>query len=128
MPSSERLRQHPQDRLAAPAQLVDLAAAAIQLEAEPHDAIAGHRQIAVFRHGPVTALLFVFQPEGLLKEHQAPGVVTVHCLAGRLVVTADDSDVELAAGQLLALAPGLKHSVRARVASRMLVTVYKTDP
>jgi quercetin dioxygenase-like cupin family protein len=126
MPTSPRLRQHPQDRLSASAQVVDLATAATQLAAEPHDAIAGHRQIAVFRHGPVTALLFVFEPEGLLKEHQTDGVVTIHSLAGRLVVTAEDNEMELAAGQLLALAPGVPHTVRALVASCMLLTVHKT--
>jgi quercetin dioxygenase-like cupin family protein len=126
MSPSRRLRPHPQDRLAATVQVVDLTAAAMQLAAEPHDSVAGHRQIAVVRSGPVTVLLFVFQPDGLLKEHQAEGVVTIHGLAGRLAVTADDRVVELAPGHLLAMAPGVRHTVRALEASRMLVTVHKT--
>jgi quercetin dioxygenase-like cupin family protein len=126
MPPSRRLRKHPQDRLFEPVQLVDLDAVAARLAAEPHDAIAGHRQIAVFRHGPVTVLLFLFQPEGLLKEHHADGVVTLHSLTGRLAVTVEDEVMKLAPGQLLALAPGLRHTVRALEASRMLLTVHKT--
>ena len=106
--------------------MVDLATTATQLAAEPHDSIGGHRQIAVFRHGPVTVLLFSFQPDGLLKEHQTDGVVTILSLAGRLAITAQDKVIELAPGQLLALAPGVAHSVRALDASRMLLTVHQT--
>jgi quercetin dioxygenase-like cupin family protein len=126
MSPSRRLRQHPQDRLFASVQIVDLTSVAIQLTAEPHDSIAGHRQIAVFRHGPVTVLLFSFQAEGLLKEHQTDGVVTIQSLAGRLAVLAEDKVMELGPGQLLALAPRVRHTVRALEASRMLLTVHKT--
>lgn len=125
MSLTDRLRPHPEDRLAAPVQLVSLAATAAQLRAEAHPSVAGHRQIAVFRHGPVTMLQFVFEAGGLLKEHQAEGVVTIHALSGRLLVIADEEPHELGPGELVALAPGVSHSVRATEASEMLLTVHR---
>jgi quercetin dioxygenase-like cupin family protein len=105
--------------------MVSLAATAAQLRAEPHAPVAGHRQIAVFRHGPVTMLQFVFEAGGLLKEHQADGVVTIHALSGRLMVIADEQPHELGAGELVALAPAVMHSVRALEPSEMLLTVHR---
>jgi len=61
----ERLRPHPQDRFRDPAQLFDLKQAAARLRAEPHAAVEGHRQIALFRHGQVTVVLYLFEPEVL---------------------------------------------------------------
>lgn len=128
MPPTDRLRIHPEDRLASPVQAMDLAAAARALRGEPHAPIAGHRQIAVFRRGPVTVLLFVFEPEGFLKEHRTSGVVTIQVLGGRLQVSADEETHELGPGGLLALAPGIPHTVRALAASEMLLTVHHQPP
>jgi quercetin dioxygenase-like cupin family protein len=125
MTPSDRLRQHPEDRLASPVQQVDLAAVAARLRAEPHAAVAGHRQIAVVRHGPVTVILFSFEANGLLKEHRAEGEVTIHVLGGRLEVVVDDEGRELGPGQLLALAPGVPHSIRGITPSEMLLTVHR---
>ncbi len=96
----ERLRPHPEDRLASPVQVVDLAAAAAELRAELHAPVAGHRQIAVVRHGPVTIIQFVFDEGGLLKQHRADGVVTIHVLEGRLQVIVDDDAREVGRDEL----------------------------
>lgn len=125
MTPTARLRQHPENRLAAPVQAVDLASAAARLRAEAHPSVAGHRQIAVLRHGPVTMILFLFETDGLMKEHRADGVVTIHVLDGRLQVMVGEEHREVGAGELLALAPGLTHSVRALLPSEMLLTVHR---
>jgi quercetin dioxygenase-like cupin family protein len=121
----DRLRPHPEDRLTAPVQVVDLAAAAAKLRAEPHAPVSGHRQIALMRHGPVTVILIVFDAGGLLKEHQAEGVLTIHVLSGRLQVVVDEEAREMAAGELMALAAGMPHSVLALAPSEMLLTVHR---
>ena len=121
----ERLRPHPEDRLASPVQVVDLAAAAAELRAEPHAPVAGHRQIAVVRHGPVTIIQFVFDEGGLLKQHRADGVVTIHVLGGRLKVIVDDEAREVGRDEIMALAPGVLHSVLALAPSDMLLTVHR---
>jgi quercetin dioxygenase-like cupin family protein len=126
MNDSERLRQHPEERLASPVEFIDLGARAGQLRAESHPPVSGHRQIAVFRQGPVTLVVFAIEPGGQLKEHRAEGVVTIHALAGRIEVIASGTAHQLLPGQLLALAPGVPHSVSAEVSSEMLLTVCKT--
>jgi quercetin dioxygenase-like cupin family protein len=121
----ERLRPHPEDRLTSLVQVVDLAAAAAGLRSEPHAPVSGHRQIAVVRHGPVTIIQFVFDTGGLLKEHRAEGVVTIHVLSGRLKIVADEESRDVGQGELMALAPGVPHSVLALAPSEMLLTVHR---
>jgi quercetin dioxygenase-like cupin family protein len=128
MSPPDRLRPPPEDRLATPVQLIDLPESAARLRQEPHHAVGGHRQIAVFRHGPVTLLSFAFDPDGILKEHKADGVVTILALSGHLRVVAEDEPFDLTAGRLLALAPNVVHSVMAVTASEMLLTVHRGVP
>jgi quercetin dioxygenase-like cupin family protein len=125
MSPADRLREHPENRLASPVQTVDLVAAAARLRSEAHAAVSGHRQITLVRHGPVTVMLFLFEPQGLLKEHRAEGDVIIHVLSGQLQVTADEEARELGAGALLALAPGVPHSVRALLATEMLLSIHR---
>lgn len=125
MSTEERLREHPGERLAGPVQKIGLAAEIAQLRAEPHAATAGHRQVALVRHGPVSLILFLFDLDGYLKEHQTEGVVTIHVLSGWLEVTVDGQRTEVAAGELLSLAPGCPHGLRALAPSEMLLTVCR---
>lgn len=125
MASDDRLRTHPTERLAAAVQRVDLVEAAATLRAEAHAAVAGHRQLAIVRHGPVSLILFAFDKDGHLKEHQTDGEVIIHVLRGQLSVTLGAEEVTLAAGQLLALAPGQPHAVRALEESDMLLCIVR---
>ncbi len=123
MSTDDRLRIHPHERLAGSVQHVDLGDAAARLRVEPHVARDGHRQVAIAKHGPLSLLLFVFEPEGLLKRHRTEGEVTIHVLAGALEVSVDAGPVLVRRGELLAIAAGASHSVRAVEASEMLLTV-----
>lgn len=125
MTPDDRLRTHPKERLAAAVQQVDLADAAARLRAEAHASVAGHRQVALVRHGPLTMILFAFDAGGLLKEHQADGEVIIHVLRGRLSVAVAGESVELTAGTLVALAPGQRHSVSASEECDMLLTIAR---
>ena len=125
MTAPERLRAHPKGRLASLVQIMGLASVAEQLRAELHDSVDGHRQIAIVRHGPVTMILFVFDAGGSLKEHRAEGVVTMQVIAGHVQITADGEVLEARTGELVALATDVRHSVRAVVASEMLLTMHR---
>jgi len=125
MSQVDRLRTHPKDRLADPVQRISLSDAAAQLRAEAHEAVEGHRQVAVVRHGPVSLILFIFDADGGLPEHQTDGEVTVHVLTGRLAVTVTGGEVLLGPGELVSLAPNQPHAVRALEASEMLLTVCR---
>jgi len=126
MPTDDRLRPHPKDRLAASVQRISFVDAAAKLRAEPHAAVSGHRQVTLVKHGPVTVILFVFERGGALKEHQTDGEVTIQVLAGRLAVSVGTEQLELGAQEIVALAPGQRHAVRAIEGSEMLLTVFRT--
>ncbi len=125
MTTTDRLREHPNVRLAAPVQAVDLAAAAAALRAESHDAVAGHRQIALVREGPVSVILFLFEAGGHLREHETDGEVTIHVLSGALDVHVGDERHRLTGGQLVALAPGIRHAVQSDGPAQMLLTIHR---
>lgn len=124
MPESARLRQHPQQRFDAPAHLLDLGQIADSLRAEAHDAVSGHRQIAVYKHAQATLVLYAFEEGGEIPPHDSESVVTLHALSGRLEVAVEGGSHTLTAGQILALAPRVRHSVRAVEPGEMLLTVH----
>jgi quercetin dioxygenase-like cupin family protein len=124
MADTVRLRQHPQERFDAPAHHLDLAGIAQRLREEAHPAVSGHRQIAIYKHAQATLVLYVFEQDGEIPEHDAEGVVTIHVLTGKLVVHVAGEAHAVASGQVLALAPGIPHSVRATEPGEMLLTVH----
>ena len=123
MSDSDRLRPHPQQRFDAPAHHFDLAAIAARLRAEPHPSVAGHRQIAIYKGEQTTLVLFAFDRDGVIPDHSADGVVTMQAIRGRLHVDGMGGSYELVPGQVLVLAPGVPHAVRATEPSEMLLTV-----
>lgn len=125
MTDAPRLRPHPQERFDTPALRFDLATAARHLRAEPHPPVTGHRQIALYKFGPVELILFAFDEGGELQEHRVDAVVVMHVVRGRLAVTLDGERHELTDGQVLTLAPGVAQSVRALASSDMLLSVYQ---
>ncbi len=126
--SADRNRIHPQERFAPPEELIDLDAAAAQLAAEDSDIANGHRQIALCKHGPMTAALFTFQAGSHLDDHVVDGPVLIQVLTGRVTITTSDGVHDLPAGSLLRLAPGVRHDVKAAEDSRLLVTFCLEGP
>jgi quercetin dioxygenase-like cupin family protein len=122
--SAPRLREHPVSRFEGNQHVFDLNQIHEQLCAEPHGAIEGHRQIALYHYGSVTQVLFAFDAGGKLDEHEANGVVSIHVLDGALTVEAEGQSNNLSAGQVLVLAPNVRHAVRADDAARMLLSVH----
>ena len=119
----ERLRQHPDERFQARQHRIDLAEVASQLMAEPLAGQRSHRQETLYRHGPVTVAMFLFDTGARMVQHAAEGVVTVHVLEGRLKMSVEEQTHDLRAGQILLMAPGVKHDVYAEQPTRMLLTV-----
>ncbi len=62
-----------------------------------------------------------------LADHQANGLVTIHCLDGALNVRTAEHTYELAPNGLVVLAPCVRHSVRASgdAPSAMLLSVCR---
>ncbi len=122
-----RLRPHPEGRFAPPQVEIDLNAVVGRLRSEAQTGESGHRQETLYKDGGLTIALFPFERFSGLTEHRAAGTVNMHVLRGKLKITAEDQVHELQAGQMLALAPGLKHAVAAEEESEMLVTVRLAD-
>jgi len=122
---SGRLRRHPEERFRAPQHEIDLEQAAAELAAEPVAAPHRHRQKTLYRHAGLTLALFLFDEGAGLAEHKADGVVTIQVLQGRLKVSSEGQDHHLSPGQLLVLAPGVRHDVFAEQSSRTLLTVSR---
>ncbi len=118
-----RLRPHPETRFAPSQVKVDLSTVASRLRSEPQTGEAGHRQQTLYKSDGLTIALFVFERFTALPEHRATGVVNMHVLRGQVKITAENQVHELRSGQMLVLAPGLKHTVAAEQESEMLVTV-----
>jgi quercetin dioxygenase-like cupin family protein len=123
----DRLRRHPEARFAPPRVQIDLNAAVARLRSEPRAGEGGHRQETLYKDGGLTIALFVFQRFTGLSEHSAAGTVNMHVLRGRVKITAEGEVHEIGAGEMLIVAPGLKHAVAAQEESEMLVTVRLTN-
>lgn len=122
-----RLRPHPDIRFAAEQVEIDLPATVARLRSEPQAGERGHRQETLYHQRGLTMALFLFDRFTHLTEHQANGIVSMHVMRGQLKITVEDQVHELRSGQMLVLAPGLKHAVAAEEESEMLVTVCLID-
>ena len=122
--SQQRLREHPVSRFEGEHKQFDLNELTQQLRSESRGVTEGHRQIAFYHYGSVTMVLIDFEAGGVMEEHQALGVVSIHILDGAISIKTDRDTHELQGGQILVLTPGVRHSVEATQASRMLLSVH----
>lgn len=123
-----RLRTPPRERFEGDTNVFDMERIYEQLAEEPHEGVAGHRQIALFKSGTSTVVAFLFEEGGTLPEHRADGVVTIHVIEGRLQVDTPDERHAVGEDGLLVLRPGVPHEVRATEPSKMLLTVHLRKP
>jgi quercetin dioxygenase-like cupin family protein len=128
MNESNRLRTHPHERFAATEHAFNVQESLAQLRGESRPTQNGHRQITLFHQTPVTMVLFDFEAGGELREHQANGLVCIQCFEGHITVSTPEHSHELTGGTMVLLRPSVRHSVRAREASAMLLTVHLEDP
>ena len=125
--TQDRIRTHPEARFQGAEHFIDLRAAMKQLLSEPQPSQRGHRQQTLYKCGPMTFAIFAFEKGSKLVDHVADGAVIIQVIEGELLVNTADSSHTLTPGKLLMLAPGVKHSVDARQAGQMLLTVHLTQ-
>lgn len=77
--------------------------------------------------GPVSMTLVGLKPGGEMREHEARGPVTLQVLEGAVVLDTSDKSVELNAGMVAALGPGIRHAVRSADGGIFLLTVTATS-
>ncbi len=100
---------------ASPGEIVDLQTWAADLPKEHTKAIVKTDDMELIR--------LVFPAGKGLPDHKVDGPITVHCIAGKIAVTAMGKTQELNYDQLLHLPPGEAHSLKAVLDSVVLLTI-----
>ena len=125
--SDERLREAPASRFDAEALVFDLNAelTALRAEGPPKH---GHRQKTLFKHAGRTIALFAIEGGGGLPDHKTAGTVSVQAVEGEVNVAAGSTDHRLREGQVLVIAPNVRHSVAAEHPAAFLLQVSLLSP
>jgi quercetin dioxygenase-like cupin family protein len=77
----------------------------------------------LFKSDDLRLVLVAMETGARMKDHHADGTVAVHALQGTLCVHLTKRSHDLPAGQILTLAPGIRHDVEAREDSAFLLTI-----
>lgn len=85
--------------------------------------LAGEQSTALFKAKDLEVMRLVLATGRSLPPHKVAGDITIHCLEGRLAVSAGGALQVLAAGELLFLAGGVVHAVEALEDASALVTI-----
>ncbi len=93
------------------------------LLASPEVARDGRTARTLIKESGLRVVLLALRAGGRLHDHHAAGPLTIHALAGHVVVRFGDAAPELRAGQLLALPSRLMHAVEAVEDSALLLTM-----
>lgn len=68
-------------------------------------------------------VLVLMKASSQMKEHHADARISIHTLRGKIRVHLPEEEVELAAGELMALDYGIRHDVEALEESAFLITI-----
>ncbi len=131
MSQADRLRVPPRERFAGDEHFYDLAEAFARL---PHESTGEHGVIGktLYKHGACTTAIFAFEQGASLRRHVVEGEAILQVITGRLFVgTAGDVSEqgghELAPHQILLLASGVGHDLRAIEPTRALMHVILNE-
>jgi quercetin dioxygenase-like cupin family protein len=86
-------------------------------------ALAGTPTHSLIKTASLQLMRVVLRRGESLPEHQVPGEITVHCLEGEAALSTPTRDCLLSAGQLVLLAGGEPHGLRAITDTSLLVTL-----
>ena len=117
--TAERPAQH----LAGPTLTFDLAAEARQLRAEEAWRRGEHNAKTLMKEADFRIVLVAAKSGGRMRDHQAPGRLSIQILSGRVRVHLRSGSVDLPMGHLLTLEPGIVHDVEALAESDFLLTI-----
>jgi len=107
----------------APVQLIHLNEVAAQVRAERDQRDLDHTAYTLRNTAALRQVLLTFGVGGRMDDHHADGGVAIHVLEGEVAVQVQGSEYVLGAGDILDLAPGLRHNVQGRRESLVLLTI-----
>jgi quercetin dioxygenase-like cupin family protein len=109
--------------LAAPLHTIDLAAELDHLRAMEGWRRSGRSSRTLVKGSDLRLVLIALKTGVRLEDHHAPGRITIHPLAGRLLVRVAGEEVDLPTGRVLTIGPAIQHEVEAREESAFLLTI-----
>lgn len=95
----------------------------VQLSPYLEDFSALNRTTQLIRDAGIRTFLLRLHAGEQMPEHKVSGPITVHCLQGSVLFRTATEEAELVSGSLLSLPGQVPHSLLARRASLILVTV-----
>jgi quercetin dioxygenase-like cupin family protein len=104
---------------------LDLAVADRELRLEDAYRLDGHTARTLVREPAMRIVLVVMRAGAKIAEHRSQDTASIHAHAGHVRLTMPDRAVDLPAGKLLVIAPGLAHGVEAVAASAFLLTLAR---
>ena len=120
---TEGSRQRSAHPLAGPALTFDFASELEQLRREESYRAGDRNARTLVKEGGLRIVLTVLKDGARLREHSAPGPVSVQTLDGRVRLHAAGETVDLPVGGLLALDGNVAHDVEALEESAFLLTI-----
>lgn len=105
----------------------DLAAIEREMRGEENYQRNGHNARTLVREADLRVVLIVMKAGTEMAEHDVQQSAALHILSGDVRLALPDRSVELTAGQLLVLAPGLRHDVVAATDSAFVLTLGWRD-
>jgi len=101
----------------------DFGAELERLRTEDHPWQAGRNARTLVKYPNLRIVLIGLRPGAHLVEHQAAGPVSIHVMAGHLLVRAAGQAFDLQKGQLLSIEAQVPHDVEALAESAALITI-----
>ena len=89
----------------------------------PGDTASGRRAETLIKTEGLRVVLVTMRAGISLHDHTAPGPITIHALTGRFTATYGDQERELSPGDVVSLAPGIMHAVKALEDGAFLLTI-----
>ncbi len=90
--------------------------------------LANTRTAALLKSQQLEVVRVVLQQGKSMREHKAPGEITVQCLEGRLAFITPQATHELEPGDFLHLEAGVPHALQALTDTSALVTMVVVHP
>ena len=79
------------------------------------------------KQGPLRVTLVALKKGTSLPSHQVSGPISIQAIRGCLRLTTDRGDLDVSAGTLIALGPGLVHTAKAHEDCAILITFAMPD-
>jgi quercetin dioxygenase-like cupin family protein len=102
---------------------LELAREIEQLRAEPAWQEFDRNAKTLVKNPELRIVLMTLKPGARLDEHVAAGAISIQVLSGRVRVHLPSESVELPAGELVAVAPAIRHDLEALESSAVLLTI-----